>query len=354
MAPVGQTSAHTAFALGELTAELRVDDGLLGDGLGKCYGDGRGVARKLVKGVGRFFGRTLFGAGPAARAQAPVHIGGTLADFDSKVANIAGNVFYLRVGVEGDVGVLGHVHHLGAQNTGRAVHGGEGLVQFGHFAADGGLALHQHHGHATFGAVQGGLDARHAAADDQHALGDVKLLGQQGFVVAQLFHGQAHQLGGLVGIGFLVAADPGNVLADVGHFEHVTVEARAFYRAAEGGLVHARRTGSHHHAVQLVFVDGGLNGGLARFGAGVHGVGGVDHIGVAAGDFGHLGAVHGAGNVAAAVADEDAYSHDRPPSAASARRSSSSLAIRPSALTRSFSRPRSVLGRSKARPSICV
>ncbi len=77
-----------------------------------------------------------------------------------------------------------------------------------------------------------------------------------------------------------------------------------------------------------------------------------------------LGAVHGSGDVAAAVADKDAYSHYLPPSAAlafcsaglaaSSRRSSPSLRIRPSALTHSLFRPSSSSGRSKAMPIIWV
>ena len=54
--------AHAALALEELAAELRIDDGLLGDGLRKGDGDGRGGARQFVKGVGRLFGRAFFGA----------------------------------------------------------------------------------------------------------------------------------------------------------------------------------------------------------------------------------------------------------------------------------------------------
>ena len=356
--------AHAALALDELAAELRIDDGLLGDGLRKGNGDGRGVARQFIEGVGRFFGRAFLCACAAARAQAPVHIGGALADFDRKVAHIARNVFHFGIGVERNVGVLGHVHHLGAENTGRAVNGGEGFVQLGHLAADGRIAFHQHHLNAAVGAVKRGLNASHAAADDKHALVDVKALGQQGLVVAQLFHRKLHQFGSLVGVGFHVLADPRNVLADIGHFKHVAVQPRAFHRAAEGGFVHARRAGGNNHAVKLVLVDGSLNGRLPRFGAGVHGVVGIDHVRVGAGNGRHLGAIDSSGDVAAAVADKDAYSHYLPPSAAlafcsvglaaSSRRSSPSLRIRPLGLTHSLFRPSSSSGRSKAMPIIWV
>ena len=88
--------------------------------------------------------------------------------------------------------------------------------------------------------------------------------------MAQLGHGNADEFGGLVGVGLLVLADPGDVLADIGHFEHVAVQSGALDSAAEGGLVHARGTGSDDHAREVVFVDGLFDGRLAGFGAGVH------------------------------------------------------------------------------------
>ena len=351
--------AHAALALGHLTTIFGIDDRLLGDGLREGDVDGRGGTGEFVEGVRRLLAGAFFRAGAAAGAQAPVHIGGALADLDGEVAHVAGDVFHFRHGVQGDVGMLGHVHHLGAQDAGRAVHGGEGLVQLGHLAADGGLAFHQHHGHAAVGAVQGGLDAGHTAADDQHALVDVEGLGEQRLVVAQLGNGHLHQFGGLVGVGHLVLADPGDVLADVGHFEHVAVQAGAFHGAAERGLVHARAAGGHHHAVQLVLVDGRLDGGLAGLGAGVHEVHGVDHIGIGSGRLGDLGAINGAADIAAAVTDENAYSHALSPSGAwafwaSSRWVSRMRSTRALALTTSLSRPSSLGSMPKARPIIWV
>ena len=154
------------------------------------------------------------------------------------------------------------------------------------------------------------------------------------------------------------------MLANVGHFKHVAVQPSAFHCAAEGRLVHARRAGGNDHAVKLVLVDGSLNGRLPWFGAGVHGVVGIDYVRVGAGNGRHLGAIDGSGDVAAAVADKDAYSHYLPPSAAlafcsvglaaSSRRSSPSLRIRPLGLTHSLFRPSSSSGRSKAMPIIWV
>ena len=81
------------------------------------------------------------------------------------------------MGVQRDVRVLGHVHHLGGENAGGAVNGGEGLVELRHLAADGAFAFHHDNADAGISRVEGGLDASHAAADHQHALGDIELLG---------------------------------------------------------------------------------------------------------------------------------------------------------------------------------
>ena len=79
-----------------------------------------------------------------------------------------------------------HVHHLGGQDTGGAVQGGEGLVDLGHLAADGGLLFHDVHLEARVGDIQRGLDARDAAADDQRALGHGAFAGGQGRVELHL------------------------------------------------------------------------------------------------------------------------------------------------------------------------
>ena len=202
--------------------------------------------------------------------------------------------------------MLGDVDHLGAENAARAVDGGEGLVELRHLAADVAFAFHEEHVEARVGAVEGGLNAGHAAADDEHALGGFEGLGEQRVVAAQLFNGDAYEFRGLVGVGFLVLADPRHVFADIGHFEHVFVEPGAFHGAAEGRFVHARGTGGYDDAVEAVFLNGGDDFFLTGFRAGVHGIGGEGHVGVGPGDFGDFGAVNGPGDVRPAVADKNA------------------------------------------------
>ena len=146
------------------------------------------------------------------------------------------------------------------------------------------------------------------------------------------------------------------MLADVRHFEHVPVQAGALDGAAEGGLVHARRAGRNDDAGEAVLVDGLLDGGLAGFGAGVHQVGGVDDFREVESIFGDLGTVDCACDVAAAVADENAYPHALPPWAVSwaAVLRAWILSVILSALTQSLFRPRLSASQPKAMPMSCV
>ena len=141
-----------------------------------------------------------------------------------------------------------HVHHFGGQDTGGAVQRGEGLVQLGHLAADGGLLLHDVHVEARVGDVQRGLDAGDTAADDQRPLGHGAFAGGQGGVQVDLGHGGLAEDDGLFGADGHVLMDPGALLADVGDFHHVRVEARALRpscgrcpRASGGSRSRSRR-----------------------------------------------------------------------------------------------------------------
>ena len=341
--------AHAAFARGELAAEFGVDGGLLGDRLREGDVDRRGGADELVELVRGLLGGALVHAGAAASALGPVDVGGLLLHGHGEVAHIPGHVGHFGSGHERDFGMLGDVDHLGAEDAARAVDGGEGLVELRHLAADVAFAFHEEHVEARVGAVEGGLDAGHAAADDEHALGGFEGLGEQRVVAAQFFNGDADEFRGLVGVGFLVLADPRHVFADIGHFKHVLVEPGAFHGAAEGGLVHTRRTGSDDHAVKLVFLDGGDDFFLSGFRAGVHGVGGEGHIGIGFGDLSDLAAIHGPGDVRSAVADKNAYFHALASSVASSALAAAALAAcaasifrrSSSGLTQSFSKPSS-------------
>ena len=307
---VGRTDAlaHPALALGEPAAVLHLDGGPLGHRLREGDVDGLGRLQPLVELVGGL-GRALLHAELAADALGPVDHGRLLADVDGEVAHVARHLVDLAVGHQLDVLVLGAVDHARREDAGRAVDGGEGLVELGHDPADGGLPLDDGHLEPGVGQVEGRLDAGHPAADDQDVLVDLHLGGVEGLELPGLGHGHAHDVPGLLGGHGDVGVDPGAVLADVGHLEQVGVEAALVHAAPEGDLVHVGRAGRHHDAVELLLLDGLLDGRLAGLGTGVHDVLGVDHVLEAESLLGHAGHVDRGRDVGAAVADEDAYPH---------------------------------------------
>ena len=96
------------------------------------------------------------------------------------------------------------------------------------------------------------------------------------------------------------------MLADVGHLTHELVEAGLVDRAAEGLLVHVRRTRSDHDAGQTVLRDGFAHERLAWVAAHVLVAGREGDAGVVPEGLGDGLDVDGAGDVLAALADEDA------------------------------------------------
>ncbi len=76
----------------------------------------------------------------AGRALGGVDVAGVPAEPDPEVPGLPFEGQDLRAGEDLDVEVPPHVHQLGADGAHRAVVGGEGLVQLGHVAADGGAA----------------------------------------------------------------------------------------------------------------------------------------------------------------------------------------------------------------------
>jgi hypothetical protein len=59
------------------------------------------------------------------------------------------------------------IHQLGREDSQRAVIGGKGLVQLGHFAADAGQTFHHERFEPHFRKIQRGLNSRNAASDDK-------------------------------------------------------------------------------------------------------------------------------------------------------------------------------------------
>ncbi len=59
------------------------------------------------------------------------------------------------------------IHHFGRQDAGRAIQGGEGLVELSHVPTDGGFALHQIDVETRICDFKRSLDTGDTAANDQ-------------------------------------------------------------------------------------------------------------------------------------------------------------------------------------------
>ena len=166
-ARLAELFAHAALAAHEEVAVLAVDDRLVGHGLREHGVDGGPEGHLLVELRGNLLHRALGDADAAAGALGVVHAGGLASHLDLELANAAAHFFHLVIGEQLDVGVLGHLDHLGRQDAGRAIQRREGLVQLGHVAADRLVALDQVNLVTGLGDVEGRLDAGDAAADDE-------------------------------------------------------------------------------------------------------------------------------------------------------------------------------------------
>ena len=183
----------------------------------------------------------------------------------------------------------------------------DGVAELEHVAAELGGALDEVDLVAHLAERDGGRHAGDAAADHDGAVRERHV-----DLVERLEHARpgdrhADEVLGLVGrlLGLLVV-HPARLVADVGHLEEERVEPGFAERVLEDGLVGARRAAGDHHAVELVLLDLLADEREAVAGAGVHGVGGVDHAGQRLRVLGDVLDVDDAGDVAAAVADEDA------------------------------------------------
>jgi hypothetical protein len=203
----------------------------------------------------------------------------------------------------------GQLHHLGRQDAGRAVECGEGLVQLGHVTTDGGLPLHQVGRMAGVGDVQGGLDTSDTPTHDHRGPRHWLLPGMKGFVQAHSFHGRTDQILGLRGGGVHVRMHPGTVLADVGHFQEVGVQAHSLKGCPESSLVHSRRAGSHDYPVHTQLTDIVADRLLAGVGAGVFVGAHYPHTFQLPRVGGYRLHIHSCRDVGSAIADIDADLH---------------------------------------------
>ncbi len=172
-----------------------------------------------------------------------------------------------------------------------------------------GFFFDQDHGIARVGDVQGRLQASDAPTDDHGPLDQGQGEGHQRLVVAHFLYDGLDDFDGLGrGLGLRFLVHPRALLPDVGNLALVGIEALRGRGLAEGGLVHRRRAGGHHHPVQIVLADGLFDDVLARVGTHIFVINGVSHAWIFADLLRHPLDIYRASNVNAAVADKNADS----------------------------------------------
>jgi hypothetical protein len=113
-------------------------------------------------------GRTFLRTETASNTFGRVHIARGLNHVDFKVAHFSGDTLYLRESQEFDVEMPADLDQFGRENSHGTVIGGEGLVQLGHDATDGGGPLHKVDIITGIGQIQCGLHPGNASTDYHH------------------------------------------------------------------------------------------------------------------------------------------------------------------------------------------
>ncbi len=273
-----------------------------GHSLGECPVDRLAVGQSLVPFAGQG-NRAHLGAFAAAGAHPRFDISRFAGDGHRVVADVAGHIGNFAVGQQLDIGILGHLHHLGGADAGRAVQGGKGFVELEHVAAHGRLAFHQVDGVTGVADIQGGLHAGDAATHDHDVGMDVHGPCFQHLVEIYAVDGTGGQGLGLAGGLIFIFGDPGYLLANRGHLEEVGVQPGALAGALKSFFVEPGRAGGHHHPVEAISPDVVFDHLLAGIGTHEFVIAGDDHVFQGAGKVGHLGHPDLVGDVDAAVAD---------------------------------------------------
>ena len=231
----------------------------------------------------------------------------SLLDNSVELADVAGELHDLGLAVHGDLGMPFNLPNQLGQEAGH-IRTLEGVADLAQLAAQLSLFFDQVNGETLVSQAQRRGHARQAAAQNQRCLRDRLLSGFQRLEAPRAAHGHVHEIDGLFrGGDGIVAMDPRALIADVGHREQVGIESRVAQGFLEENLVRARRTRSHHQAVQLVLADHVLDVLLVGIRAGVQARLGVRHARHLARTFRHLIHVHHGRDVVAAVADEHAH-----------------------------------------------
>jgi len=103
---------------------------------------------------------------------------------------------------------------------------------------------------------------------------------------------------------------PGALLSDVGHLQHVRIQACFDDGPAKGRLVQAWRAGGHYHAIKLELGNIFLDLFLADVGAGELQIAGYGNIGQLLGKALQVFHVQDAGDIQAAVTNVNTSGHE--------------------------------------------
>ncbi|VTR65054.1 hypothetical protein DESC_290124 [Desulfosarcina cetonica] len=147
-------------------AVIGVEDGELGDGVGKGNRNGLGGAKAALLRIGNQYRAIIF-ALAAADALVRIHVSGTLNDLGAKFVAVSIQGLEIAVGEQGDVCMMRRRRHFGGRDATGAIQGGKHLGQANHLAADGCVFFDNRHAKSLVGQIQGRLQAGDAAADNQ-------------------------------------------------------------------------------------------------------------------------------------------------------------------------------------------
>ena len=126
----------------------------------------------------------------------------------------------------------------------------DGCGQTGGQSAQFGLFFHQNHVVALFSQSDGSVHAGHPAADHQAPLNNGNFLLFKGMQGSGPGHRHPEQVLGLCRCIFIgIGMDPGILVANVGHFKQVLVQAAGLHCVLEYRLVGFRAAGCHHYAI---------------------------------------------------------------------------------------------------------
>ncbi len=275
------------------------------EGRGGRQVNGGPPAQPLLQFIGNLH-RANLGA-PAAAVASLAHRGERLPHRNLKVAEMAAHRGYFATREHPDAGMQGRRGHHGINEAQSALSLGKGVVPPVGHTPQHRLALHQGHGEAGVGDVQGGPEPGGAAADHQGLPMQGHPAVLEGAGAPHLGQPHANEVQGLgrrrLG---LSRVHPGAVLPQVDDLQQIRVNAAFLKQPPEGGLVELGRAGGQHHPVQGKVLDILLYFFLAGLGAGIEVMAANQDPGQILGCRGQGFRIQDPGDVEAAVANIEA------------------------------------------------